>query len=420
MRRLFKDATYLTPDFRRGRGHIVVEDGVIAEVTHASEPPPLADEIIDARGLVVIPGLVNAHFHGQSLLLRGLDKDVAITDWFDESTRGRTFEKAGDFLDECAQEDFLTVAVHSYAELVREGVTCTQDSGTGEQSATFYGEALERVGLRGLIDSHGADVPEVASPRLRYSAHIPEEEDVKDEIDEACGRARRDQRVLTTHCLETAERRKIVEDAYGKSTVALFDELGVLRAPILLFHMVHATPGDLYLLAARGASVAHCPSSNLATGTGIAKVAEMLDLGIRVGIGTDWANTDIWAEMRLAYLLLKQGPNAARFTAETVWRMATLDGARALGFDDVGEIRSGRRADLTFLEIEDDLSFSVEREDLSTFAHSLLLTASRRHVVHVLVDGEWVLRDRALTRVDEIELRRRYRAVVKTAIPNHS
>jgi 5-methylthioadenosine/S-adenosylhomocysteine deaminase len=331
-RTLLRNATYLDERMRFRSADLVVDGDRIGSL---SPPGSLGDgdpsEALDCSDKLVIPGLVNAHFHSQANLGRGLFRGTPLSEWRDESSaQGGLQARYFDLIDfGLRAEELKTICKKAYAELARMGVTFTQDSGLGEPPdvARILSGAMNEVGIRGVVDAYDEIERLHDSPDglVSFGGHLPEE----DITDEALADAERNRKAcpaatFMTHCLETKWRRDAVLEKYGRSSVRLFAERGLLDGKTVLFHGVELTDDDIRTLSEHGASLAHCPVSNLAD---VAPVPTCLDLGVEVGLGTDFGRADIWEEMRVALYLRKGRPD--ELDAETVFRMATIGGARA-------------------------------------------------------------------------------------------
>ena len=210
--------------------------------------------------------------------------------------------------------------------------------------------------------------------------------------------------MIHTHASENKTECEMVESETGMRNVVYLDSLGVSGGHVLLAHCVHLSAEELGLLSSTGTHVSHCPSSNMKLGSGVAPVVEMLARGVSVSLGADGApcnnRLDMFTEMRSAALLQKVGRGAASLPAASVLRMATLGGARALGLgEEIGSVEAGKRADLTVIDLE-RLHTTPRPDVVSTIVYA----AEAADVRDVLIDGRLVLRDRALTTLDEREV----------------
>jgi 5-methylthioadenosine/S-adenosylhomocysteine deaminase len=216
---------------------------------------------------------------------------------------------------------------------------------------------------------------------------------------------------IQTHLAETRHEVDEAVAATGVTPLARLDRLGATGPGFIAIHAVHVEPVDLSLLAAQRCHVVHCPGSNMKLGSGIAPVTEMLRQGINVALGTDGAASnnrlDVLGEMRLASLLAKVASgNPASIPAATALRMATLNGAIALGLEaQTGSLEPGKQADLAAIDLS-GIGTSPMYDAVSHLAHA----AGRDCVTDVWVAGERVVADRQLTTIDEAALLARTRA----------
>jgi cytosine/adenosine deaminase-related metal-dependent hydrolase len=213
-----------------------------------------------------------------------------------------------------------------------------------------------------------------------------------------------------THASESTGEIALVRQRFGKDNIAVLDDFGLLGDHCCLAHCVHLSADERRLLAAKGAHVCHCPSSNLKLASGVCPVPELVAAGIHVAIGADGApcnnNLDGFLELRLAALLHKPKAGPRALPAPEVVRMATLGGAAALGLTDrIGSLEIGKRADIIAIDIS---ALHVLPTDSPWSAIAYAVKAC--DVRHVAVDGAIVVRDRALLTLDVAEVRSRARA----------
>ena len=207
--------------------------------------------------------------------------------------------------------------------------------------------------------------------------------------------------LVHTHASENKDEIEIVERDTGRRNIEYLNEVGLAAPYAVLAHCVHLNDEEMEILRRTGAHVAHCPSSNLKLGSGIARVAEMIERGISVSLGADGAacnnRLDMLTEMRTAALIQKalHGPEA--LPALQVLRMATIDGARAMGLaDEIGSIEIGKRADLTLFDLN-ELRTTPCPDPVSTIVYA----AEASNISTVIIDGQVVMRDRKLAVLDE-------------------
>ena len=389
---------------------IVIVDGEIAWIGPDGEAPAGADgdRVIDAEGGIVMPGLVNTHTHLAMTMFRGLADDMDLDGFL-----GTLLPAEGRVLSPSTVEIGTRLAA---AECLRSGITTALDM-------YFFPEAIhaaaDPAGLRVLtgpvfIEFPGPDrmaFPDRlswADEQLRstppghrwvqpHSSYLLDE----DQLSAIADLADRHGARVHVHSSETRAEMDQVRARHAGTPTEVLRRTGLLHDRLVCAHGVHLTPDDIDLLAASGASVAHCPASNLKLASGVAPVAAMTRAGVRVGLGTDGAasanDLDLWQAMRLAaYVQKGVSGDATCLPAAQVLRMATIDGAAALGIDHlVGSIEVGKRADLIVLDASAP-SLHPVHDPVSAVANA----ATRAEVRHVLVDGRVVVDDRRLTTVD--------------------
>jgi 5-methylthioadenosine/S-adenosylhomocysteine deaminase len=424
------NATIVTMDAgnRIFTGDVLIEGTRIAAVGQglAGRASERADEtsheIIDASGRVLLPGLVQTHIHLCQTLFRGAADDLALIDWL--KRRIWLMEAAHTF------DSLYASARLGIAEMIRGGTTSALTMETVNHTEAVF-KAVEETGFRATVgkcmmdkgdgvpaalhEETAASVAEslqllerwhgAASGRIRYCFAPRFALSCTRGLLEEVARLARERGVLVhTHASENRDEVEMVERETGLSNIDYLNAVGLAASHVVLAHCVQVSDGEMAILKQTGAHVAHCPSSNLKLGSGIARIAEMLERGISVTLGADGAacnnRLDMFTEMRTAALLQKalHGPEA--LPALTVLRMATMDGARALGLaDEIGSIETGKRADLVLLNL-DKLHTTPRPDVVSTIVYA----AEPSNVETVLIDGRIVLRDGRLTTMDEREI----------------
>ena len=386
---------------------------------------------IDCTGLIVMPGLVQAHIHLCQTLFRGLADDLPLEIWL--AKRIWPLEAAH------TAETVYWSAMLGGAELLLGGTTAILDMETVRHAGSAF-EALEKLGLRAtagkcLMDAH-SNPPSLREPtdralqeaadlcarwhgaangRLRWcyaprfapSCTGPLLRAVSD-------LAEKDGAVIHTHAAETPLELDMVKRETGGDEIAYLDSVGISGPRATLAHCVWATPEGIQRMARQQTNITHCPSSNLKLGSGIAPIPEMLKAGCRVALGADGApcnnRLDGFEEMRLAALIQKPrlGPDA--LPAAQVLEMATLGGARALGLEpEIGSIEVGKRADIVVL----DLGGPHAQPDGTDLVSRLVYSARAADVRHVVVDGKVVVRDGVLRTIKIEEIHKEANAGAK-------
>ncbi|HEV2764207.1 MAG TPA: 5'-deoxyadenosine deaminase [Pyrinomonadaceae bacterium] len=419
---LIKGGTLVTLDAADSilEGDLLVRGGRIAAVGDGSGAS--ADIVVDARGAAVLPGFVQTHVHLCQTLLRGAADDLSLIDWLKK--RVWPMEAAH------TPASLRASARLGVAELIKGGTTCALTMETVRHTEEVF-RVVEESGFRATVGKcmmdAGEDVP----------AALQEETDdsVAESLDllarwhgRAEGRVRhcfaprfavsctrgllervaqlsRERGVMVhTHASENTDEIRIVERATGKRNVEYLESVGLCAPHVALAHCVHLDDAELDILARTGTHVSHCPSSNLKLGSGLAPVTRMLERGVSVSLGADGApcnnRLDMFTEMRTAALLQKVVHGAEALPARRALRMATADGARALGLgDELGTLEAGRRADIQVVALE--RLHLTPRPDI---ASALVYGATAADVRHVLIDGQIVLRDGELTTLDERDI----------------
>jgi 5-methylthioadenosine/S-adenosylhomocysteine deaminase len=417
---LIKSGTIVTMDQTDSivRGDLLIRDGRIAEIgnhIHAK-----ASEVIEADGCAVLPGFVQTHLHLCQTLFRGAADDLSLIDWLKK--RVWPMEAAH------TAASVRASARLSIAELVRGGTTCALTMETVQHTAEVL-RVVEESGFRATVGKcmmdKGDDVPvglyEKTSDSIRESVELIEKwhgradgrvrccfaprfaiSCTRELLSEVSDLARKHRVMIHTHASENKNECEIVEGETGRRNIAYLDSLGISGAHVVLAHCVHLDEDEMETLARTKTNVAHCPSSNLKLGSGIAQVSEMLARGISVSLGADGAacnnRLDMFTEMRTAALLQKafQGPEA--LPAGRALRMATIDGARALGLgNEIGSLEAGKRADVIVVDLDQPHSSPQLNDVVSVLVYSAVASDVRT----TIIDGQVVLRDGELLTLDE-------------------
>ena len=378
---------------------IVVDGGRIVSMTEPGQGA--GQEVFDGRGRVaVIPGLVNAHTHAAMTLLRGLGEELPLQEWLEKKMwpvearldAGKVY--AGTRL--------------ALLEMAASGTSCFADMYFFmDEVARAAHETGMRCGLsRGLIGDdekrlqenldlaekwHGKD----GRITVQLGHHAPYT--VPPAMLETVAAAAREKGLgIHIHWLETEWEKGYIRDELDRDPVTILSETGLTGAPsLILAHGVWFPQDRLAEIAADNLTVVHNPSSNMKLGSGRAPVPEMLSAGVHVALGTDGAASnnrlDMWEEMRETALLHKgwaKDPTVMK--AKDVLRMATFEGARALGFSEVGALREGWQADFTLVDLDRPEYLGWGEENLGVF---LVYAGNASQVKGTMVAGRWIYRD---------------------------
>jgi cytosine/adenosine deaminase-related metal-dependent hydrolase len=227
--------------------------------------------------------------------------------------------------------------------------------------------------------------------------------------------ARRLGLVLHTHLAETVEEEAYCRELYGCTPVEYLDSLGWLDGDVWCAHCVHLSDADVRRFADTGTGVAHCPTSNLRLGAGVAPVRDLVDSGVRVGLGVDGSASnergDLMLEVKEALLVARGRGGPAALTVRDALRLGTRGGAAVLRRDDIGSLKPGKRADVAVWRTD-----GLELAGAADRVGGLVLSAPHR-VDRLYVEGEEVVREGRLVRADEAEIARHHRAEARRFAP---
>ena len=393
---------------------IAIDDGRIVSV---GESVSAADTVIDAQGLLVMPGLVNLHTHLAMTLLRGIAEEVDLQGFLERvwAEEARIMDPRGVYAGTRlgALEALLggtTTALDMYfhpADSHRAAVEVGLRHVTGPVFFSFPGPdhlewdermALARAWPTTLEELGGPHVPRALMPHAAFTVGL-------EHLAQIADLAREQGAMVTTHASENDRENDDTVAATGMRPVPALDASGILALAPVLGHGVRLDEHDRERVADTGTAVAHCPGSNLKLASGAADVVGYRDQGIRVGIGTDGCSSsndlDMFTAMRLAANLARLvHEDPAALSALDVVRAATIEGARALGLGDrIGTIEAGKEADLIALDLR--APHLVPVHDPYT---SVVFSAGRSDVRHVLVAGRPVVIDREPVHVDPVEV----------------
>jgi len=433
MRKLYAGGWIVTCDdagSEHASGWLLVEDGAIAAVGAGQEPE--AEERLDLGGAVVTPGLVNTHHHLYQTLTRARAQDADLFAWL------RELYPVWSGID--AEAEYVAART-GLAEIALSGCTTVFDhhyvfprGRTGLIEAEV--QAARELGLR-LVASRGSmdlgvsdgglppdelveDVDSVLADTERLVGELHEPGPggrvqiavapcspfsvTKRLMTESAALARRLGLMMHTHLAETAEEEAYCMELYGATPVEYLTDLGWLGEDVWCAHCVHLSGDDIADFAGSNTGVAHCPTSNLRLGAGVAPVSDYLEAGIRVGLGVDGTASnergDLLYEVKQALLVARGRGGPRAMTARDALRLGTRGGAAVLGRDDIGSLEPGKRADIAVWRTD-----GLELGGAEDLVAGLVLSAPHR-VDRLVVEGEDVVRGGTLVHADEAEIAR--------------
>ncbi|MFN8224579.1 MAG: 8-oxoguanine deaminase [Gaiellales bacterium] len=412
-------------------GWILIDGDLVAAVG-AGEPPD-ADAVVDLGGAVVTPGLVNTHHHLYQTLTRARAQDGTLFEWLVElypvwagidAESVYTAAKTG--LAELALSGCTTVFDHHYvfprgqaglieAELTAAselGVRIVASRGSMDLGVSDGGlppdslvETIDEIladteRLAGLAD--GAMVQIAVAPCSPFSV-------TRELMIESASLARRLGLRLHTHLAETVEEDAFCAETFGCRPTEYLDQLGWLDDDVWCAHCVHLPAPDVAAFATSGVGVAHCPSSNLRLGAGVAPVRELVDAGVSVGLGVDGSasneRSDLFLEVKNALLVARGRGGPRAMTVREAISLGTRGGAAVLGRDDIGQLAPGKRADFAVWPV-DELALQGAADPVAG-----LVFGGPHRVDRLVVGGADVVRGGSLVRADEGEIAREHRRV---------
>lgn len=417
---LIKNGILVTMDSANSiaRSDVLIENGRIAAIGGTGQT---ADTVVDAGGCAVIPGFVQTHIHLCQTLFRGSADDLALIDWLKQ--RVWPMEAAH------SAASITASARLGIAELIKSGTTCALTMETVNHTSEVF-KVVEETGFRATVGKcmmdKGEEVPlalqEQTSASIAESLELLEQWHGKAggrirycfaprfaisctrELLQQVGALARERGVMVhTHASENTTECELVQAETGLRNVAYLNSLGLSGAHVALAHCVHLSSEEIEILKTTATNVVHCPSSNLKLGSGIAPIAKLIELGVSVSLGADGAacnnRLDMFTEMRTAALLQKvlHGPEA--LPASRALRLATIDGAKAMGLDsEIGSIEIGKRADLSMVQMD-----RLHTTPVADVVSSLVYSVGADDVETVIIDGRMVMQERKLLSIDEGE-----------------
>lgn len=384
---------------------------------------------IDGKNMIALPGLVNSHTHVPMTIFRGMAEDRKAEEWFDEIIWPLEAKLNPD--------DIYRGALLGCLEMIKSGTTCLSDMYYMEDQVAH---AVDKIGIRGVLSlgviEHGDKTRgeqglkdsinfikkynKSANGRIRtwlgphapYTVGPPLLKEFREEADRlGVG--------IHIHLAELLDMTKFVKNEYGTSPVRLLDSLGFLKKDVLAAHCIHISDEELAILAKRDVKVAYNPISNMKIAAGIARVYELSKSGVVVGIGTDSAasnnSLDMFQSMKTGALLQKiHYMNPEALPVCQILRMATIDGAKALGLEkEIGSFEVGKLADIILVR--------VKRPHLTPSTNhkaNLVYSASGADVDTVIIDGRIVMSDRQVTTVNEKEVIQRAEHTIESLLSN--
>jgi len=397
-------------------GFVAIRGERIVDVGGASEMKAKgykAKQTIDARGKVVLPGLINAHSHIPMTLFRGIADDLDLQDWLTKYIFPAEAKNV--------TRDFVIAGARlGLVEMIRGGTTAYADMYYFEDAIA---EETKKAGLRGVLGETVIDFP-VPDNKTWEAALSYTENFVKrwkgdalvtpaiaphapytvstDHLNQVKAFAEKHDVPIIMHLAEAPTETKIIAERYNTRPTLYLEKIGFLSRRLLAAHVVHVNDQEIEILKEREVGVAHCPQSNMKLSSGAAPIPQMLKSGLRVGLGTDGAasNHDLsmWEEMDTAaklHKLVTMTPTVV--TAEQALEMATIGAARALHLEnEIGSLETGKRADLIAVDLG-----APHLTPMYNLRSHLVYAAKASDVTDTIVNGRALMRNRRLLTLNE-------------------
>ncbi len=411
---LVHNGTILTMDSQNtiiSDGMLAISGSTISYIGKNEKGPIKANKELDTQGGLILPGLINSHTHAAMSLFRGLADDLPLMEWL----HNYIFPVEGKM-----DADFVRVGtLLACAEMILSGTTTFCDMYLFEEEVA---RAAKEAGMRSVVGEVIYDFPSPNYGTLEkgfmYTEELIERWKKDPLINIAvephslftCGEellvkandlALKKGVPLILHLAETKEEVTEIEKRFGKRPVQHLKDLGLLSSHLIVDHCVHINKSEIELLAENNVCIVHNPESNMKLASGVAPVPDMIAKGITVGLGTDGCasnnNLDLFGEMDMAAKLHKvNNLDPTVMNAQTLVKMATIDGAKVLGLEKItGSLEVGKRADLIVIDTNKPHLVPM----YNPYSH-LVYAASGHDVTHSIIDGNIVMEDRRLLTLD--------------------
>ncbi|XP_044488138.1 5-methylthioadenosine/S-adenosylhomocysteine deaminase-like isoform X2 [Mangifera indica] len=381
----------------------------------------LTDQIVDLQGRILLPGLINTHVHTSQQLARGIADDVDLMTWL--------HNRIWPYESNMTKEDSYISTLLCGIELIHSGVTCFAEA--GGQHVTGMAKAVELLGIRACLVQSTMDSANFLTSRMQsqkelYEKHHGTAEErirvwlgirqIMNSTDTLLLKTRDTARELKTgihmHVAEIPYENQLVMNTrdVDHGTVTYLDKIGFLQDNLLSAHTVWVNNTEIGFLSRAGVKVSHCPAAAMRM-LGFAPIKEMLNADICVSLGTDGAPSNnrmsIVDEMYLASLINKGREVFANGTtdptalpAETVLRMATINGAKSVLWDnEIGSLEIGKKADMVVVD-----PFSWPMVPIHDWITSIVYCMRSENVVSVMCNGQWIMKEKKILNVNEGEI----------------
>lgn len=425
MKILIKNALIVTmdKDLSKFKGNISITEDKIDKISKDIIEGNF-DKIIDAEGKIAMPGFIQPHIHLCQTLFRGTADDMELLDWLKK--RIWPFEGAHD------EESIYYSAKLGLSELIKSGTTSIVDMETVHYTDNaiqgIYESGIRAITGKVMMD-YGSDIPqtlmETKENSINESVKLLKKWHQKDNgrIEYAfaprfvvscsenllldVSKISKEYGVkVHTHASENRGEITFVETDRGMKNIIYLNKVGLLNENLIIAHCIWLNDDEIRLIKTCKAKIVHCPSSNLKLASGIAKIPELMDENIDIGIGADGApcnnNLDMFQEMRLSSLIQKVRLGPTAMDCKKVLYLATMGGAKVMGKEkEIGSLEEGKKADIIILDLDKIHSIPSYNIDIES---RIVFSAKSEDVNTTIVNGKILMEDRKLTTLDENEI----------------
>ncbi len=410
---------------------VIIHEGKILKIAGKQDPITnfSTGKIWDADGKLLLPGFINTHCHLFQTFMRGLGKDLTFIKWMNNSVRL--------LMPNMDEEAIYLAAMVGCMESIRSGVTTLVDfmyAHVKPHYADYVLKAFDDCGIRGVLARGMTDVDRLPGSSVRPASAAPASQSLL-EVDrsramyahhprisfmlapsviwgmtdqglkEIAAYARENNMIVTMHILETIDDDQYSLEKYGKSTMRVLEDVGILDTDFLGVHAIRLSEDDISLFKKYQTRISYNPLANMILGSGVAPIVELSKQGIPISLGTDGAasndSQNLFEVMKTGALLQKvQNHDSAALSAWEIFSMATDQGAGCINMgDEVGSLVEGKKADLIAI----DLNRSNTTPCYDPIA-SLVYSGNSENVTTVMVDGEIIFDQGRMTKIDEKDI----------------
>ena len=399
---------------------ILINDNIIEIIDKEIDKDIEVDEKINAKNMLVMPGLVNTHTHLAMSIFRGYKTDKKLMDWLEDAIFP---------VEEKLQpDDIYWNSYLSCLEMIKSGTTTCNDMYFGMNKTV---EAINDTGLRAVVAWCIKDdaIKDKIEKTREYARKYNQDSNSKikifvsadaphtcnpDTIQLCVDLAKELNTGLHIHLSETIDEETKIQSRYAKRSTEYLNDLNAFDVPVVLAHGIYVSDSDIEILKTIKGGISHNPISNCKLSSGICDVAKLRANGITIGLGTDGIGStttmDMFEEMKTAAYLQKVNATESNvFSAYDILKMATIDGAKVLGMDDqIGTLEPGKKADLIF--IKTDKPHMCQANDV---CHNLVYSSNGADVESVMIDGKLIMQNRKMINIDEKQVMRQVKKIAK-------